>query len=297
MLPEGVEHFHVQAGAVRLHCAAMGPADGPLVLLLHGFPECWATWRGQLPALAEAGFRAVAPDLRGYGGSDKPRGVEQYRIEKLAQDVADLVAALGRERADLVGHDWGGAVAWRVAMWHPARVRKLAILNSPHPADLSRAMRTLRQIRKSWYMFLFQLPFLPERLITPGRLQFIFRRTTARKGAYEQAEIAANIDAMREPEGPLNYYRAALRFGGTSHAAPFGLRPSPAKPAPPRWEPVQAETLVIWGERDRWLGSELAVPDARWVPRARVERIADASHFVQADAPDEVSRLLVEFLR
>ncbi|HEY6911958.1 MAG TPA: alpha/beta hydrolase [Myxococcales bacterium] len=279
MLPPGVEHVHVQAGAVRLHCAAMGPRDGPLVVLLHGFPECWVTWRNQLPALAAAGFRAVAPDMRGYGGSEKPRGVEQYRIEKLAQDAADLIPALGREQADLVGHDWGGAVAWRVAMWHPARVRKLVILNSPHPQQLSRAMRTLRQLRKSWYIFFFQLPWLPERLLTPGRLQYLFRRFTARKGAYEQAEIAANIDAVREPEGPLNYYRAALRY------------------VPRRWEPVRARTLVIWGERDPFLGDELARPDARWVPDARVERIASASHFVQADAPDEVSRLLVEFLR
>jgi pimeloyl-ACP methyl ester carboxylesterase len=274
-----VEHFHVQAGAVRLHCAAMGPADGPLVVLLHGFPECWITWRHQLPALAAAGFRAVAPDLRGYGGSDKPRGVEQYRDEKLAQDVADLVSALGRERADLVGHDWGGAVAWRVAMWHPARVRKLAILNSPHPADLARAMRKLRQMRKSWYVFFFQLPFLPERLLTAKVLRSVFRRTTERKDAYGEEEIAANIEAMREPEGPLNYYRAALRFGG------------------PRWVPVQAETLVIWGERDAFLGNELATPDPRWVPRARVLRIAGASHWVQADAPAEVTRLLLEFLR
>jgi pimeloyl-ACP methyl ester carboxylesterase len=279
VLPSGVEHFQVQAGAVRLHCAAMGPKDGPLVVLLHGFPECWVTWRHQLPALAAAGFRAVAPDMRGYGGSDKPRGVRQYRIEKLTQDVADLVAALGRERADLVGHDWGGAVAWRVAMWHPARVRKLAILNSPHPQQLSRAMRTLRQLRKSWYVFFFQLPWLPERLLTARVLASVFRRTTARKGAYGQAEIAANIDAMRDPEGPLDYYRAAVRHAG------------------PRWVPVQAETLVIWGERDAFLENELAQPDARWVPRARVERIAGASHWVQADAPDEVSRLLVEFLR
>jgi epoxide hydrolase 4 len=278
VLPIGIEHFHLQAGAVRLHCAAMGPKDGPLVLLLHGFPECWVTWRHQLPALAAAGFRAVAPDLRGYGGSDKPRGVEQYRIEKLAQDVVDLVVALGRERADLVGHDWGGAVAWRVAMWHAARVRKLAILNSPHPARLARAMRTLRQIRKSWYVLFFQLPFLPERLLTPRILRSVFRRT-ARNGAYDEAEIAANIEAVREPEGPINYYRAALRSGGQP------------------WVPIEAETLVIWGDHDRFLGNELAEPDARWVPRARVERIAGASHWVQADAPGEVSRLVLEFLR
>jgi pimeloyl-ACP methyl ester carboxylesterase len=279
VLPQGVEHSQIQAGEVRLHCASMGPADGPLVVLLHGFPESWVTWRHQLPALAAAGFRAVAPDLRGYGGSDKPRGVGQYRIEKLAQDVAELVRALGRQRAHLVGHDWGGNVAWHAAMWHPERVHKLAILSVPHPQRMRQGLRTLRQLRKSWYFFFFQLPFLPERSLNPERLRVMYRYTTARKGAYDEEDIAALIEAVRERSGPLNYYRAAGRFRS------------------PPWRPVEAETLVIWGERDRWLGSELAQPDPRWVPNVRVEHIAEASHWVQADAPDRVNQLLLRFFR
>jgi len=275
---EGVEHLDVKAGDVRLHCAAVGPPDGPLVILMHGFPECWLAWRYQLPALAAAGFRAVAPDLRGYGGSDKPRGAAAYRIELLARDAAELIVALGRERADLVGHDWGAHIAWHVAMWHPRRVRRLAILNVPHPERMWRGLRTLRQLRKSWYMFFFQLPVLPEWFMSPLRLRRAFRYTPARRGAYDDAVIEAMVAAAGDRTAPINYYRAAARYRS------------------PPWKTVAAETLVIWGERDQWLVAELAEPDPRWVPRVRVERIAEASHWVQADAPGPVNELLVSFL-
>jgi pimeloyl-ACP methyl ester carboxylesterase len=279
VLPSGVEHLDLKAGDVRLHCAALGPPDGPLVLLLHGFPECWASWRYQLPALAAAGFRAVAPDLRGYGQSDKPRGVAAYRGELLANDVAELVVALGRDRAHLVGHDWGGQIAWLVAMWHPGRVRKLAILNVPHPQRMLQGLKTARQLRKSWYFFFFQLPFLPERFVSPERMRNGFRHGPFRKGAYDDEDIEAMVAAVGDRTPPINYYRAAARYPG------------------PRWKPVEAETLVIWGQRDKALGAELAEPDPRWVPRARVERIAEASHWVQADAPQRVNELLLSFLR
>jgi pimeloyl-ACP methyl ester carboxylesterase len=278
MIPPGIEHFDVRAGEVRLHCAAMGPKDGPLVVLLHGFPECWVTWRAQLPALAAAGYRAVAPDMRGYGNSDKPRGVAAYRMEKLTGDVAALIAALGRDRADVVGHDWGGQVAWFLAMQHPLLVRRLALLNIPHPQQFARGLRTLRQLRKSWYMFFFQLPFLAERFMTDRRLRVIFKYTTERKGAYGDEEIAILVEAMRDRSGPVNYYRAAARY-------------------PQRLVPIEAPVLVIWGEKDRFLGAELAEPSPRWVPHARVERIPEASHWVQADAPERVNELLLAFLR
>jgi pimeloyl-ACP methyl ester carboxylesterase len=279
VLASGVEHLNLQAGDVRLHCAALGPTNGPLVLLLHGFPQCWVAWRHQMPELAAAGFRVVAPDLRGYGGSDKPAGVAAYRTELLAKDTAELVAALGRDRADLVGHDWGGQIAWHVAMWHPERVRKLAILNVPHPQRMLQGLRTARQLRKSWYIFFFQLPFLPERFVSPERMRRGFRHGPVRKGAYDDQDIEAMIAAVGDRTPALNYYRAAARYRG------------------PRWKPVEAETLVIWGQRDTALGAELAEPDPRWVPRARVERIAEASHWVQADAPDRVTGLLLSFLR
>jgi len=273
------ERFDVQAGDVRLNCMAMGPRDGPLVLFLHGFPEHAGTWRRQLPALAQAGFRAVAPDMRGYGASEKPRRVRDYRMELLAADVANLVTALGRERADVVGHDWGAAVAWGAAMWHPARVRRLAILNVPHPARMLRGLRTLRQLRKSWYIFFFQLPALPEKFVSDKSLEVLFRYTTARRGEYSESDIAEVKDALRWRTGPINYYRAAVR-----HRAA-------------RWQRIDAPTLVIWGERDRWLGRELAEPDAKWVPDCRVERLPQATHWVHADEPERVNELLLQFLR
>jgi len=276
---EGVEHFDVNARDVRLHCAAMGPRDAPLVVLLHGFPECWLSWRYQLPALAAAGFRAVAPDLRGYGRSDKPRGVSAYRIELLVRDAAELIVAMGRERADLVGHDWGAHIAWHVGMWEPRRVRRLAILNVPHPQRMWRGLRTVRQLRKSWYMFFFQVPLLPEWFMSPARLRALFRYTPARQGSYDDDVIEAMVAAAGDRTAPIDYYRAAARYRS------------------PPWKPLEAEALVIWGERDRWLGAELAEPDPRWVPRVRVERIAQASHWVQADAPARVNELLLSFLR
>jgi len=268
-----LEFFDVQAGEVRLHCAAMGPRDGPLAVLLHGFPDCWISWRKQLPALAAAGFRAVAPDLRGYGGSDKPRGVKAYRMEKLCADIALLIEALGHDRADVVGHDWGGYVAWYLAMWRPGRVRRIAALNIPHPQRMVRGLWTPRQLRKSWYVFFFQLPLLPERFMTDERLQRLFHRI------YQAEEISIVLQAVRDRSPPIHYYRAALRH--------------PAL----RWKRIDAPALVIWGERDRWLGAELAQPDPRWVPDVRVERIAEAGHWVQAEAAERVNELLLAFLR
>lgn len=269
----GIEHFQIQAGEVRLHCAAAGPADGPLVVLLHGFPDCWITWRNQLPALAAAGFRAVAPDLRGYGGSDKPRGVAAYRVENLARDVAELIKALGREKADVVGHDWGGHVAWHFAMWHPEKLRRLALCNMPHPQRMARGLRTARQLRKSWYIFFFQLPFLPERFISDAALRSMYKRFSS------DDEIRVIQEAVRDRTPPINYYRAAVRHPVL------------------RWQPIEAETLIVWGQRDPFLGEELAEPSPRWVPHARVERIPDASHWVQAEAPARVNELLLAFLR
>src|SRR2546425_9161022 len=193
-----VLHRTVDIGEVRLHCAEMG--QGPLVLLLHGFPECWVSWRNQMPALAAAGFRAVAPDLRGYGRSDKPRGLDAYRVEVLARDVARLVEALGAERARVVGHDWGGAVAWFFAMWHPERLERLSILNAPHPARYSRAMKRPRQFLRSSYILFFQLPWLPEAALRAGGfalLRRLFRRDPARPGAYSEEDIEEIVDCAR----------------------------------------------------------------------------------------------------
>ena len=277
-------HRTVDIGEVRLHCAEMG--RGPLVLLLHGFPECWVAWRNQIPALAAAGFRVVAPDLRGYGKSDKPPGLDAYRIEVLARDVARLIEALGTERAHVAGHDWGGAVAWSFAMWYPERLDRLAILDAPHPARFSRALKRPRQFLRSSYSLLFQLPWLPEALLRAGDfflLRRLFRYDPERKGAYSEEDIEQIVGAAREPgalTAMLNWYRAVVQ-----------------RPTHTRWKPIERPVQVIWGGKDRYLMPELAEPDREWVPGARVARIPEASHWVLADAPEKVNGLLIDFFR
>lgn len=281
----GAKESTVDAGEVRLHCIEAG--EGPLVVLLHGFPEFWFSWRWQIPALVEAGFRVVAPDMRGYNVSDKPRGWRSYSGEHLAGDIAGLIGALGEESAHVVGHDWGAAVAWLTAMRHPESVEKLTILNVPHPARMLAALRTPRQLRKSWYVFFFQLPALPEALMRRGRYAFARRQFERDAGeAFSRDDLDRYVEAWGQPgamTAMINYYRAALRR-------------SPSR-TESELQPIAAETLVIWGEPDRYIGSELAEPPKRWVPNARLERIPATSHWIQHQAPDRVNELLVGFLR
>ena len=285
---EGVElrEGYAELDDLRLHYVEAG--QGPVVVLLHGFPEFWFGWRFQIPALAEAGFRVVAPDMRGYNLSSKPTGIDAYDIDRLAADVRDLVAERGESRALLAGHDWGAAVAWATAMRHPEVVERLAILNVPHPRRMLAALRRPGQLARSWYMFFFQLPWLPERVVRADcwrAFRFGFEHD-ARPGAFTPEDIARYIEAWSQPgavPAMLNYYRAALRQG--------------PRRAPARLRPVEAPTLVIWGERDRYIGRELAEPPREDVPHLdRVVRLPAASHWVQHDEPQRVNELLIEFL-
>jgi pimeloyl-ACP methyl ester carboxylesterase len=270
---------------IRLHCVEAG--EGPPVVLLHGFPEFWYGWRHQIPALAQAGLRVVAPDMRGYNLSDKPAGWRAYDIELLVRDIADLIGDLGEERAYVVGHDWGAAVAYALAMRHPELVRRLVILNVPHPARMLEGLRTLRQLRKSWYMFMFQLPILPERAL--ARDGFSRAKRTLRDGSapasFSDEDLERYADAWSQPgslTAMINYYRAVFRQSPRAHRA--------------RLRPIEAPTLVIWGQRDQHLGAELAQPSPTLVPNVRMEWLPDAGHFVQHDAAERVNELLVAFL-
>jgi pimeloyl-ACP methyl ester carboxylesterase len=275
---------YAEIGDVRLHYVEAG--DGPLIILLHGFPEFWFGWREQIKPLAAAGFRVVAPDMRGYNLSSRPTGIAAYDTDRLAADIRGLIQERGAESALLVGHDWGGSVAWATAMNHPEVVDRLAILNAAHPRRLMQGLRTPRQLRKSWYFFYFQPPGLPERTARARHWSF-FRNffKGARPGAFTQPDIDRYVEAWSQPgaaTGMINYYRSSVRQ-------------SP-KRADAAIRPIQAPTLVIWGQRDRFLGTELAEPDRADVPNLdRVERLANASHWVHHDEPDRVVQLLVNF--
>jgi pimeloyl-ACP methyl ester carboxylesterase len=275
------------ADAVQLHRVEAG--RGPPVVLLHGFPEFSYGWRHQLPALAAAGMRAIAPDLRGYNRSPKPPRVCDYQIENVAADVVALVRRECGGRAHLVGHDWGGVVAWWIAMHHPDVVDRLAILNAPHPAAYLRALRRPAQLLRSWYVLLFQLPWLPEFLFRFDDFEILrrtFRTDPARPGAFTDEDIDRYAQAFsdrRSLTGAMNYYRAAFRAGPRRMAASV--------------RPVEAPTLVIWGDRDRYIVPAAATGVEPWVRNLRVERLPRASHWVQHDEPGRVNELLVGFLR
>jgi pimeloyl-ACP methyl ester carboxylesterase len=289
MLPP-VETLRLAASGIEFHALADGPADGRLAILLHGFPELALSWNRQLPALAAAGWRAVAPDLRGYGRSGGREG--PFDLGTLAADVAALVRALGRERAAVVGHDWGGAVAWATAGRHPEVVERLVVMNCPHPSALARELRrNPRQLLRSSYMLLFQLPWLPEWLLSRRGGEAVGRALRGGshvKAAFPWEATRPYREAFSEPgaaRAALGYYRAAARGRSTG----------------PRPRPIAAPTLIVWGVRDRFLGIETVAPDrlapylaAGNVPR--VVRVEGAGHFVQNEAPDEVNAALLAFL-
>lgn len=278
-----IDHQRIEGrDGVTLHAAHTGA--GPPVILLHGFPENWTSWRHQMAPLADAGFSVLAPDLRGYNESDAPTGVEAYAIDNLVSDVAAIVRSTGHARAHIVGHDWGGIIAWHFAAAHPELVDRLVIMNAPHPAVFARQVRRPPQLFRSWYAAFFQLPLLPEaalRAFDFAAVRRLLRATPARAGAFSDADIDHCIRGLSRPgalSGALNYYRAAVRH------------------PPKRRVRTDAPTLVIWGELDVALTTGLLNGLERYATDLRIERMTDVGHWVQNEAPGEVTRLLLEFL-
>lgn len=291
-----VRHDYAQVGDVRLHYAECGAGD-KLVILLHGFPECWYSWRHQLRVLGER-FRVVAPDMRGYNLSDKPPRVEDYRMERLVDDVTGLVRRLGARDAAVVGHDWGAAVAWAVAEKHPEYVRKLAALQVP-PGPAWAKNLTLRQLMRSWYMLFFQLPRVPEWFISRddfAGLERTFKRT-ARPGTFKDEDLAILKSAMRQPgalTASINYYRANLgsllrRRAGGENSVGEENGAGDAR--------IRVPTLFIYGERDFAIVPETTRNVGSYVDAPYRElRLAKSNHWVQQEFPNEVNDALLSFL-
>lgn len=284
-----IRHGYAQVGDVRLHYAECGEGER-LVVLLHGFPECWYSWRHQLKALGRR-YRVVAPDMRGYNLSDKPDRVEDYRLPRLMDDVTGLIRHFGAREAAVVGHDWGAAVAWAVAQHFPDYVWKLAALQVPPPAVWAKNL-TLRQLLRSWYMFFFQLPSVPEWWIRRDDFAGLGKmfRATARPGTFADDEIEFYKSALKEPgalTASINYYRANLgRF--------LTRRP---KGEIRTHERVRVPVLFVFGERDFAILPETAAGVADYVHAPYTElRLARANHWVQQEYPAEVNAALLNFL-
>jgi pimeloyl-ACP methyl ester carboxylesterase len=279
----------IRVGDIRLAIREQGTGDP--VVMLHGFPELAYSWRHQLPALAAAGYRGIAPDLRGYGASDRPAAVDAYAVPALVGDVVGLIDALGEERVHLVGHDWGGALAWATAALHPGRVRSLVIANAPHPVASAEARRDdAAQRAKSWYMLLFQFVGVAESWLADDDYrnlrEMVFEN--AAPETFTPEDVLVYLEAFARDgalTAALNYYRANV-------PAAAWLRP------PPQLPPITVPTMVIWGDADSYLGLGLLERScAKVAGPLRVERLPGVSHWVQQEAPDAVNALLIDWLR
>ncbi|HEX3581463.1 MAG TPA: alpha/beta hydrolase [Thermoanaerobaculia bacterium] len=262
---------------MELHFVEEG--TGPLVVMLHGFPESWYSWRKQIPVIASAGFRVIAPDLRGYNESTRPLDVDAYKLSEVVGDIAGLIVQNGG-RATVVGHDWGGYAAWYLAMMHPGLVERLIVLNAPHPKAVAReAHRSLEQKLRLSYQLFFNIPLLSDAVV-----RLLLPALAHRMGKFTDAEIDEYRKVWRQPHAiwaMLAYYRALFRHREE-------LRTLMSR--------IDTPTLFIFGEHDPVFA--LATLDG-WekdVPNLRIERIASAGHFVQTDAPELVNRLILECL-
>ncbi len=279
-------HGFERVNQIWMHTVTAGPENGRLVIFLHGFPEFWYGWNKQIPYFAQAGYRVIAPDQRGYNLSDRPAGIAAYRIEELAQDVVELIGAAGRQSAVIVGHDWGGIVAWWLAKHFPEKVEKLVVLNAPHGmAMLEDVAHNPLQVARSSYAGFFQIPRIPEALYTlwggfwPGAAL----QATSRRGAFSADDLRLYRQAWMQPgafKAMLNWYRAAFRR----------RTPVPENPY------IAVPTLILWGCRDRFLGSELAEMSAGYCRQARLVLFENATHWLQHEEPRQVNRLIEAFL-
>lgn len=277
------EHIFVHANGIKFHTVQAGSRDKPLMLFLHGFPQCWYTWRHQLNQFKST-HHAVAFDMRGYGESDKPADTAAYQPSELAADVAELVKALGHKSCVLVGHDWGAAIAWAVAHKYPEIIDRLIIMNAPHPRYFQKNM-SFTQFRKSWYIFMFQLPLLPELMMSLKdfaaiKNAFVGRTGVTNPACFSPEDLEMYKYAISQPgalTAALNYYRNVWR--------PLELRGK-----------ITAPTLVLWGENDHALGAELNNGLEHTVTKLTYRPFPNVSHWVPEEVPGVVCEEILRFL-
>ncbi|MBW4582567.1 MAG: alpha/beta hydrolase [Tildeniella nuda ZEHNDER 1965/U140] len=276
-------HDTIHTNGIKLHYVTQG--EGSLMLLLHGFPEFWYSWRHQIPAFAND-YKVVALDLRGYNDSDKPDAQSAYVMVEFIKDIKGVIEGLGYDRCVLVGHDWGGAIAWSFAYAYPALVDRLIVLNLPHPAKFAEGLRTPQQLLRSWYIGFFQLPILPELLIQLNDFQMLeaaFKGMAVDKTTFSDDDIEAYKNAFAKRNAltaALNYYRNVFAQGLTTTD----------------WGILHVPTLMIWGEADTALGKELTYGTEKYVQDFRIRYIPNCSHWVQQEQPQVVNQLMREFL-
>jgi len=284
-----LEDLCFERDGVRLHAVAAGPKDGPLVILLHGFPEFWYSWRKQIGPLSEAGFRVVAPDQRGYNLSSKLPEIADYAVSNLTADVIFIADQLGAQRFHLAGHDWGAAVAWATALQYPGRLKKLAILNVPHPSVFLRTVRTNpRQMLRSWYMAFFQLPRIPESRFSANHFAEGTKSLVAssRPGTFTPGDLEQYRKAWSNPgtvTAMINWYRAALQ-GGLNRQRRLGMKT------------IDVPTLLLWGEDDPVLLKESSYGTEDFVSDLTLRYLPGVSHWTQEEAPELVNSMLQAFL-
>jgi len=285
-MTDAVTTAFVQTNGIRLEVDQCGSGDR-LALLLHGFPESKFSWRFQMPLLARLGYRVWAPNLRGYGRSDRPTRVKDYNIDLLLADVAGLIDASGAKETVLIAHDWGAIIAWLFAIRKVRPLARLVIMNLPHPSCLQREMRTAAQLRKSWYMFFFQIPWLPEAMLTSRGAEAIGRAFTdmaVDKSRFPAPVVQAYRNNALLPgamRAMINYYRAGMRAGSA-------MFPDPAN--------VDVPTLMLWGEEDSALGKATTFGTEAYVRDLTLRYLPGVSHWVQQEAPETVNAMLEAWL-
>ena len=285
----GVRHERIRAGSLTFHVATLGEGDR-LALCLHGFPESWFSWRLQMPLLARLGYRVWAPDLRGYGESDRPERLEDYAIEALVADVGHLVDASGARETVLLAHDWGAIIAWFAAMRKVRPLERLVIMNVPHPAPMERALRTWRQLRKDWYVAFFQLPWLPERVLAARGARAVgeaIRNSSRDPRMFPDEVLRVYRESASRPgatRAMMNYYRALVRGGGAFRQRKLG------------YPVIETPTLMLWGEEDVALAKETTYGTEAYVRDLTLRYLPGVSHWVQQEAPDTVNAMLEAWL-